>query len=79
MTENAQPATWKVVVAFILDLLTSFFVFGYMIALVTGETTESGFELNGMPALILFAAVIAYMVLMPRYGGRVWQRIFGAR
>ena len=26
MTEDTKPATWKVVVAFILDLFTSFFV-----------------------------------------------------
>jgi len=79
MTETSKPATWRVVVAFILDLITSFSLFGYLIALVTGDTTENGFQLNGLPAIILFAAVIAYMVLMPRFGGRLWQRIFKAR
>ncbi|MCF3593659.1 hypothetical protein LZG00_06575 [Rhodobacteraceae bacterium LMO-12] len=79
MTEDTRPATWKVVVAFILDLLTSFILFGYLIAKFTGNTTEGGFELNGLPALVLFAAVIAYMWLMPRFGGRLWQRILGAR
>lgn len=78
MTETSPPATWKVVVAFILDLFTSFFLFGYLIALITGDTTEGGFQLNGLPALALFAAIIAYMVLMPRVGGRLWQRILGA-
>ncbi len=72
MTEDTRPATWKVVVAFILDLLTSFILFGYLIAKLTGNTTEGGFELNGLPALVLFAAVIAYMWLMPRFGGRLW-------
>ncbi|MDU8926041.1 hypothetical protein RXV86_01450 [Alisedimentitalea sp. MJ-SS2] len=79
MTNDEKKATWKVVVAFILDLFTSFFVFGYLIALITGDTTEGGFQLNGLPALILFAAVIAYMVLMPRFGGRLWQRVFGVQ
>ncbi len=79
MNETSGPPTWKVVVAFILDLFTSFFGLGYLIALLTGDTTPGGFQLNGLPALVLFAAVIAYMWLMPRYGGRLWQRILGAR
>ncbi|QGX97698.1 hypothetical protein EI983_05140 [Roseovarius faecimaris] len=79
MTEPPKPSLWRVIPAFILDLFSSFFVFGYLIALVTGDTTEGGFELNGAPAIVLFALVIAYMVLMPRYGGRLWQRIFKAR
>jgi ABC-type transport system involved in cytochrome bd biosynthesis fused ATPase/permease subunit len=72
-----KKSGFKTVVAFILDLITSFSVFGYIIAKFTGDTTEGGFELNGMPALILFALVIAYMAMMPRFGGRLWQRIFG--
>lgn len=77
--QTKQPGTFKIVVAFILDLITSFAGFGYLIAKVTGNTTENGFQLNGLPALILFALVIAYMVGMPRLGGRLWQRILGAR
>lgn len=79
MSETAKPATWRVVVAFIFDLFFSFFVIGYLVAMVTGDTTEGGFSLNGMPAIVLFALVIAYMVLMPRYGGRVFQRLLKAR
>lgn len=79
MSDETKPATWRVVVAFILDLFASFAVFGYIIAMVTGDTTEGGFELNGMPAIVLFAAVIAYMVLMPRFGGRLFQRLLKAR
>jgi len=78
MNDAKHPATWKVVVAFILDLLASFILFGYVIAKLTGNTTEGGFELTGLPALVLFAAVIAYMWVMPRLGGRLWQRILGA-
>lgn len=72
-----KPGKFRVVMAFILDLITSFLVFGYVIALMTGNTTEGGFELEGMPALLLFLLVIAYMVGMPRIGGRLWQRLFG--
>ena len=79
MSDTSKPATWRVVVAFILDLFFSFFIFGYLIASVTGDTTESGFALEGLPAIILFALVIAYMVGMPRMGGRVFQRLFKAR
>ena len=79
MSEQNKPASWRVTVAFILDLLTSFIVFGYVIAKFTGNTTENGFSLTGLPAIILFTLVIAYMWLMPRYGGRLWQRILKAR
>lgn len=79
MSETDKPATWRVVLAFVLDLITCFAVLGYLIASITGDTTDNGFELNGLPALVLFAAVIAYMALMPRYGGRLWQRILKAR
>lgn len=78
MTDTTKPAAWRRVIAFILDLFGSFFIFGYLIAMVTGDTTEGGFSLTGLPALILFALVIAYMWLMPRYGGRLFQRLFKA-
>jgi len=74
------PAQWRVILAFILDLITSFAVFGYVVALITGGTTETGFALEGGPALVVFALVIAYFVLMPRVaGGRVWQHILRAK
>lgn len=79
MSDDTKPAMWRVVVAFMLDMFTSFFVFGFIIATFVGGRTENGFELSGMPAILLFAAVIAYMALMPRYGGRLWQRILKAR
>jgi hypothetical protein len=46
-----------------------------LIALATGNTTDSGFELNGTPAFLAFALIIAYFILMPRFGGTIWQRI----
>ncbi len=55
----------KKVIAAVLDIATSFGGFGYLIAKLTGNTTENSFELNGMNAVILFALVIAYFVLMP--------------
>lgn len=67
---------FKKIIAAILDLITSFGGFGYLIAKFTGNTTESGFQLNGAPALILFALVIAYFVAGKYLGGTIWQRIF---
>ncbi|GAB4298523.1 MAG: hypothetical protein Kow0058_14740 [Roseovarius sp.] len=77
-TDARKPATWRVVLAFILDLFFSFFIIGYVIATFTGDTTEGGFSLSGLPAVILFAVVIAYMALMPRFGGRIFQRLLKA-
>jgi len=75
-----QVPSWKIILAFVLDLVTAFFVLGYLVALLTGGTTEGGFELNGGPAILLFALVIAYFVGMGKYGGgTLWQRILGAR
>ncbi len=75
---GARPATWKIVVAAILDFLLVFFAAGYAIAMLTGGTTEDGFALNGAPALVLFALVIAYFVVMNKWlGGTVFKRLFG--
>jgi len=80
MPDTATVPTWRRVLAFILDLITAFFAFGFLIASVTGGRTETGFELTGAPALILFACVIAYFLLFGRYaGGTIWQHILRAR
>jgi len=71
---------WRKVVAAILDFLTAFFVFGYIIAALTGSTTERGFELNGLPAIVLFGLIAAYFLAGGRYfGGTLWQRILHSR
>ncbi len=70
---------FKKIIAAILDFLTSFFGFGYLIAKFTGDTTQNGFELNGAPALLLFALVVAYFVIGNKTGGTIWQRILGTR
>ena len=79
MSDSANvPPTWKVVPAAILDFLTIFFVGGFIIAWGTGNLTQNGFTLNGAPALLLFALIVAYFVAGKRaFGGTVWRRIFG--
>jgi hypothetical protein len=69
---------WKRVIAPVLDFFTVFFVGGFAIARVTGDTTTGGFNLTGVPALVLFALVIAYFFVGRRYaGGTLWDRILG--
>ncbi len=76
MTED-RPKTWKVVTAAILDFLLVFVVGGYAIAVLTGGTTEGGFQLNGWPAVLLFALVVLYFWGMKRMGGTLFKRLFG--
>jgi hypothetical protein len=48
MEEPVKPvAVWKRVTAAIFDFVTVFFVFGWVIGKLTGNTTESGFKLQG--------------------------------
>lgn len=73
-------ATWRKVLAAILDFFFIFIVAGYVIAKFTGGTTEEGFNLNGGPALLLFAIVVLYFIVGRRYlGGTLFQRLLGAR
>jgi hypothetical protein len=78
VTERA--ATWKRVIASILDFFTVLFVGGYGIALFSGGMTSDGFSLNGPPAIALFALIAVYFFVGRRYaGGTLWDRIFRIR
>ena len=81
MTDTIKPvATWRKVLAAVLDFLTIFFVGGYAIGYLTGNLTAEGFNLAGKSALMLFAVIIVYFVVGSKYlGGTVWQRILHAR
>ncbi|GEO83333.1 MULTISPECIES: hypothetical protein [Alphaproteobacteria] len=83
MTETNSdkgPASWRIILAFVLDLFSAFFVLGFAVASVAGGRTEEGFQLNGMPAFVLFALIIAYFVVFNRYlGGTIWKRILKAQ
>lgn len=60
-----------------LDLFTAFVGFGLAIAYATGMTTQGGFNLTGLPALLLIALVAAYFFVGRRVaGGTLWDRIF---
>lgn len=82
MTDQPQRdvATWRIILAFLLDAVSAFFVFGFLVSTIFGGRTENGFQLNGFPALILFACVIAYFVVFNRFlGGTIWKRILRAQ
>ncbi len=76
---STQVATWRIILAAILDFFTVFFIGGYVIGKLTGNVSDTGFSLNGMPALVLFAVIILYFVLARWVGGTLWQRILRAR
>jgi uncharacterized membrane protein YbjE (DUF340 family) len=76
--EEKQVSTWRIIIATILDLITSFFLLGYIVGWITGDLTEGGFELSGMPALVLFLLIILYFVVGGKYlGGTLGQRLLG--
>ena len=79
MPESSCVApTWKIVFAAILDFLTVFLVGGYVIGWATGNISESGFSLNGPPAIVLLAVIVAYFVVGKRvFGATLWKRILG--
>ncbi len=72
-----RPKTWKVVIAAILDFLLVFMLGGYVIALLTGNLSDGGFQLDGWPVLALIALIVLYFWGMKRLGGTVFKRVFG--
>jgi hypothetical protein len=85
MSQSAESspkpvATWRKVVAAILDLFFVFFVAGYVVARFTGGLVDGGFKLEGAPAFLVFAIVVFYFIVFRRFlGGTVFQRLLGAR
>ncbi|MBI1385516.1 MAG: hypothetical protein GC150_11455 [Rhizobiales bacterium] len=78
MAERKQVATWRIIVAFILDFFTAFFVLGFLVASFTGGRTAEGFSLEGWPALLLFGLIAAYFIVGRMSGGTLWARLLGA-
>jgi hypothetical protein len=74
------PATWRIVLAAVLDFITAFWAFGMLVASVSGGRTAGGFNLQGTPALICFALMVAYFVVFNKFlGGTIWKRILRAK
>jgi hypothetical protein len=79
MTEPVAAAPmWKRILAPILDWIMVFSVGGYLIGAATGGLEPGGFDLQGWPALLLLAVVVAYFYVGRRIaGGTLWDRFFG--
>ena len=76
----SRSATWRIVIAAILDFFFAFFTAGFAVGAATGGLTDGGFKLEGWPALVLFAAVVLYFIVFRRFlGGTLFQRLLGAR
>ena len=79
-TPPKAPATWKLILAGILDFITAFLAFGFLVAWMTGGLTGNGFNLTGAPALVCFLLIIAYFIVFNKFlGGTIWRWILGAR
>ena len=80
-SEARKPvATWRKVLAAVLDFIFAFVIAGFAVAYLTGNLTKDGFDLNGGPALIVFGAIAIYFVAFSRFlGGTPWQRMLGIR
>jgi hypothetical protein len=75
-----KSATWKLVLAGILDFITAFVGLGFLVAWLTGGLTGNGFSLTGTPALVCFLLIIAYFIVFNTYlGGTIWRWILGVR
>ena len=75
---GTRAPMWKRVIASILDFIMVFSVGGSAIAALTGMRTPGGFDLQGWPALLLFAIIVAYFYVGRRIaGGTLWDRFFG--
>lgn len=66
-------------VAILIDMVL-LFVVGYFIALATGATTSSGFNLQGGPAFLWFGIALAYYVVMEALtGATLGKRAMGLK
>jgi hypothetical protein len=80
-TEPRHSATtWRKIAAAALDFFFAFFVAGFFVGYLTGNLTKDGFELTGVPALVVLAAIALYFVVFAKFlGGTLWQRVLGVR
>lgn len=64
-------------VAVIIDT-AMLFALGYVIALLSGETTASGYEIEGLPALVAIFAWFAYYIgTEAAFGATLGKRLVG--
>ncbi|PSH68517.1 hypothetical protein CU102_12135 [Phyllobacterium brassicacearum] len=77
MNDVQQPtAHWRIVLAFVLDLIT-FIVFGFLFAKLLAGLAENGISLGSVLVAVLL--IFAYLVVSKRFGLTPWRRILGVR
>jgi hypothetical protein len=75
---NPAASFPKRLIALIFDFFTIFFLGGYFIGWASGSLTPNGFALDGWPALLMFAAIVAYFYIGRKLlGGTLWDHILG--
>jgi hypothetical protein len=80
MDTEKPVAHWRIILAGIFDFITAFFVLGFVIAFFSGGLTDTGFQLTGLPALILFVLMFVYFWAGKKFfGGTIWKRVFKVR
>ena len=76
--EVKSHPNWKIILAALLDFATMFAIGGFIVGKLSGQMTENGFSLSGIPALFLTALIIAYFIIGNRYfRGTLWKHILG--
>jgi len=66
-------------VAVIIDSII-LFVVGYVVAMLTGTTTGTGFAMTGAPAFIWFGLCLAYFVVLEAMqGATLGKRVMGLK
>lgn len=81
--ERAYAGLGRRAVAQVVDTVVAFVAFwavGYSVASATGGVTETGFSLQGLPALVAFVATVAvvgtyFVGLEARYGQTLGKRL----
>jgi hypothetical protein len=72
------PPNWKIITAAILDFLLAFLLIGTIIARLTGNIGERGWNLSGWPAAMPIALIVAYFTIGNRvFGGTVFKHLLG--
>jgi uncharacterized RDD family membrane protein YckC len=84
MTDTQQsgkePAGWRLLLAAIFDIISTFVGFGFLVASFTGGLIEHGFSLSGWAALLWLALTVAYFIVFNKFlGGTIGKWIFSAR
>jgi len=71
---------WKRVLAFVIDFVAVYLIFGFIIGYFTDQliTDGIGFDLEGGSAILFFVLIIAYFIIMNKWcGGTIAKKLLG--